>query len=180
MGHKKPEKEANLKEVLAEVSLVDVGRSIKSGLALMGCYLLFLLVVAAVAAFGHNSGYDVSLGVPSWVIWLGLAWMYVYSATSSTSYHAFNGGWYFPKLGWFSSLVFASYLVGFVYLNRWVWDMELGVERGAAAALVWVIYPAPFLLFLAVIRIGHDKLMEKRSAQQKAGQAGSEREPPPY
>lgn len=169
MARDHADKEATLREVLGEVSLLDVGRAIKSGLAAVGCLLVFLIAVGAATSFGESAGYDMSFGIPDWMIWLGVAWLFAYSATSLTSYHTINASWYFPKLGWLGSLLLAAYVVGFGYLNSWVWKMEMGFERALMGVLVWVGYTTPFLLFLSVIGIGHAKLMEKRGAQKKEG-----------
>lgn len=170
---REPSKEATLKEVLAEVSLIDVGRILKGGLATMGCLLVFFAVIGAISTATESAGYGLDdLGVPYWPIWLIFAWAMVHSGTSSTSYHQWIMSWYFPKLGWFSSLLLAAYLLGFVYLVIEVLDLDLGLERTVAAILVWMVYPSPFILFLAVIEAGYAKLMERRLAA--AGSAANE------
>ena len=165
MLQKEPSNEATLGEVLSEVTLADVGRKLKKGAGLLGCYAVFLIVILAITSVGKSTGYDLDqLGIPSWIIWLLLAWVYVYGATSERSFHTIDTSWYFPKLKWFGSLVLAAYLVGFAYGVHWVSNMDEGVERGIWAMLVWVGYTSPFILFLSIISVGHDNLMKKRRA----------------
>lgn len=163
MGRKEPSKEARLGEVLAEVSLVDVWRIVKGGLATMGCLGVFFAIIFAITSVSESAGYGMDdLGVPNWLVWLLLSWAFVYSATSETSWHELSMSWYFPKLGWMGSLILAAYLVGFAYLFIWVSNMEVGVERLLSFLIVWLGYTSPFLLFLSAISVGHTKLMEKR------------------
>lgn len=157
-------KEAMLREVLAEVSVVDVGRKLKSLGAYLGCYLVLIIVVLLVTTISSSAGFDFdALGMPTWLIWLLVGWMYVHGLTSQRSYHELNGSWYFPKLNWLGSLILTAYLLGFVYLAVWVTDMEVGFERAVAFVLVTVGYVFPFVLFLSVISVGYAKLIEKRT-----------------
>lgn len=165
MARTRSDKEASLREVLAEVSLLDVGRLLKSAFLVLGCLGIFYALFFGVGAVASAAtGYTMNdLGIPSWVIWLLLAWAYVFGATNDRSFHEWNASWYFPKLGWFSSLLLAAYLVGFVYLSIPVFEMEQGLDRLLAAMLLWLAYAGPFLVFLSAINIGHQKLMEKRT-----------------
>lgn len=165
MARMRAEKEATLREVLGEVSLLDVGRLLKNTFVTLGCLGIFYAIIFGVGAVASNAtGFKMSdLGIPGWVIWVLVAWAYVFGATSDRSFHEWNASWYFPKLGWFSSLLLAAYIVGFIYLNIPIFNMELGAERALAAVTFWLGYAGPFLLFFSAINIGHSKLMEKRA-----------------
>jgi len=71
--------------------------------------------------------------------------------------------WYFPKLGWWASLPLAAYFLGGIKLFLMAFNLEVGTERTEIVVGIY-LYLAPFLLFLAVIGVGHGKLMEKREA----------------
>lgn len=164
MARTRPEKEATLREVLGEVSLLDVGRLLKQTLISLGCLGIFYAVIFLTGSVVSNvTGFSFSdLGIPGWVIWLLLTWFYVGIITSERSFHEINVSWYFPRLGWISSFLFAAYIIGFVQLLIAVSAMETGSERLIAFLLVWLGYLTPFVLFLSAINIGHGKLMEKR------------------
>lgn len=161
MGGTDPEKEATLGEVLAEVSVADLGSMLKGGLTTMGCWAVFYLVIFLFTTVTDSAdiGFE-SFGVPDWIVWLLFAWMMTHAATSHRSFHQLS--WYFPKLNWLGSLLLAGYLLGFVYLAMAVSHMEVGAARLLAAFAVFVGYLAPFAAFLAVTHAGYDKLMEKR------------------
>jgi hypothetical protein len=161
MGRKDPETEATLGEVLAEVSLADLSPMLKRGLAAMGCWAVFYLVIFLFTTVTDSAGvgFD-SFGVPDWIVWLLFAWMMTHAATSHRSFHELS--WYFPKLNWLGSLLLAGYLLGFFYLAMAVSHMEVGAARLLAAFAVFVGYMTPFAAFLAVTHAGYDKLMEKR------------------
>ncbi|NTZ44046.1 hypothetical protein G7A66_13350 [Altererythrobacter sp. SALINAS58] len=165
MARIRAEKEATLREVLAEVSLLDVGRLLKSTLLTLGCLGIFYAIIFGVGAVASNAtGFTVSdLGIPGGVFWIFVAWVFVFGATSDRSFHEWNASWFFPKLEWFSSLLLAAYIVGFIYLNIHIFSMELGAERALAAVTFWLGYAGPFLLFFSAINIGHAKLLEKRA-----------------
>lgn len=164
------EKEATLKEVLAEVSLLDLGRMIKEVLLSIGCLAVFWgIIFFASAAITGTTGLRFShLGIPDWVFWLAFAWMMVASATTERSFYEVKISWFFPRLNWFTSFLLAGYIVGFFQLMTWVNSLEKGLESGLAFAAVWFGYLTPFLLFLSAINVGYSKLMEKR--QQARGE----------
>jgi hypothetical protein len=158
-------KEATLGEVLSEVSLADLGRKLKSGAIWTACWLVFCGFILVVTSAGKDAGYDIEqTGIPDRVFWLIMAWAFTYVATSERSYHEVKESWYFPRLGWFSSLLLAAYLLGFVYLLIEIAKMEIGLERGVAFGAVWIGYSSPFIFFLSVIAVGHSNLMDKRNA----------------
>lgn len=175
MASKRPDREATLSEVLNEVSLVDLGRMLKRGLAALGCWALFSVIILVVTSVTGTAGvgWD-KLGIPSWTIWLLFGWMYVYGATSERSFHELKLSWYFPKLGWFTSLLLTGYFVGFAYLLSALWQMPQGIERGAAFFAVWFGYTAPFVSFCSVVNAGYEKLMAKREEALAEPQDGSE------
>jgi hypothetical protein len=163
MSRKEPSREATLKEVLAEVSVADIGNMFKGWLKTIGCLALFLAVVFLLDVGLKGAGVsDWGFDIPGWV-WGGLiAWAVIHQATSETSFHRLDWSWYFPKQGWLGSLLLAAYAVGFIYLLIWVWNMERGIGSGLAFFAVWLGYTAPFTAFTAVTSLGHKKLMEKR------------------
>lgn len=163
--NKEPEKEARLGEVLAEVSLADIGRMLKGGGASVGCLAVYLMVVLVLISAADATGYGSDQwGIPNWVLWLLIVWLCVYAATSEKSYHESKMSWYFPKLNWLTSLILAAYFVGFGYLLSWVNGMDAGFGRAITFFFVYLCYTSPFLLFMSAIRLGHEKLMEKRRA----------------
>lgn len=165
MAIKELEEDARLGEVLAEVSVADIGRMLKTGGASFGCLAVYLLVIVAIISVADATGYgSEAWGIPDWVFWLLIVWLFVYAVTSQTSYHVWKMSWYFPKLNWLSSLLLAAYFVGFGYLLRWANAIDVGLERTVAFFLVYFGYMSPFLLFVSAISLGHSKLMEKRRA----------------
>ena len=178
MARTEPSKEAALKDVLAEVSLTDVGAMLKGWLRTMGCLGIFFAVGFLIDFASDAAGVKLpDWGIPSWVWWwvwwLLIAWMVAYEATSHRSYHSFDTSWYFPKLGWFGSLLLAAYAVGLVYLVIWVFDMGKGTEGALAYVAVWLGYVSPFTAFIAVTSHGHAKLMEKRLREVDAATPAS-------
>ncbi len=135
---KEPSKEATLKEVLAEVSLADVGGMLKTWLSTLGCLGIGMAFVLLFTAATQGVGLPDDWGIPGWLVWLVLAWLFVHEATSVRSYHKLDMSWYFPKLGWFGSLLLAAYVVGFIELLFWVNSLDKGVGAGLAFFAVWV------------------------------------------
>jgi hypothetical protein len=160
-----PDKEASLGEVLAEVSLVDVGRMVKQGATTLGCLGVFYgLIFLFGSIAGRATGFSWSkTGIPSWTIWLIIAWAVIYNATSERSFHELNLTWYFPKLGWLSSLILAAFFIGFVMLCIMMFNMEMGTDRLLVGIAVWLGYLGPFCFFLSAINLGHSRLLEKRT-----------------
>jgi hypothetical protein len=165
------EKEATLREVLAEVSILDVGRMLKQAFLGAGCFAIFSgIIFFADAAVSETTGWRFSnLGIPDWVIWIVFAWMGVAATTTEKSFHEAKMSWYFPKLNWFTSLLFAAYLVGFFQLMTWVYSLPRGLESAFAFGAIWFAYFCPFLMFLAAINIGYDKVIAKRQQEKENG-----------
>jgi len=61
-------KEATLREVLAEVSVLDVGRILKRAFAWLGCFAIIILI-GMIADSGASYAMP-NFHLPSWVIWL--------------------------------------------------------------------------------------------------------------
>ena len=157
-------KEAELREVLAEVSLLDLARVLKATLASWGC-LLVILVFAPVWdwAFGRVTS---SWSIPLWLIWTLILWGALAAATEYKSYHEF--GFYFPKLRWWASLLLAAYVVGFVELCSRSWG-----KGGIIGMVAYLLYLFPFLTFMSAIEIGHNNLMRKREAEAQSSSASA-------
>lgn len=173
MARTRPEKEATLREVLAEVSLLDVARPLKYTFAYLGCLGVFGIIavlIGSATSVGTGSGLT-GLGIPAWAFWLAIVWFWLWSLTKERSYHEMQAGWYFPKLGWFSSLALAAYFVGLVLLIIRLANMEQGFERVVTASVIYLGYLGPFIVFLWAINIGHKKLMERRAAAQKSDES---------
>jgi hypothetical protein len=158
-------KEAALSEVLAEVSMLDLGKVVKRTLSSLGCLALFLLI-SAVLGSGVEGGVHYAmpeLHVPSWLIWLAIAWFWIGMLTADKSYHDWEMSWYFPKLRWRASLLLAAYLVGGFEIYVAVLGMNQSAARVLAAAASY-FYLLPLWVSISVINVGHAKLMEKRQA----------------
>jgi len=145
-------KEEGFKEVIAEVSILDLGGVIKQVIASTGC----LAVFAALGQISSAAGIDITLpGWGYWVFWLLMVWGCLAAMTERKSYHEFS--WYFPRLRWWASLLFACYFLGLVGLYY------SPLRDGSwLSAFVFVAYLFPFIIFMAVIELGHNKLMQKR------------------
>ena len=175
------EKEATLKEVLAEVSLLDVGRMLKEVFLSIGCLAIFwaIFFVADATVFEPAGWRFSNLGVPDWAIWLFFTWIILAVATTEKSYHEFKASWYFPKLGWFISLLLAGYIVGFFQLMSWANSLSRIGDKGIAFGAIWFGYLVPFLLFFSAINIGYAKLREKRQ-QAKEDATGAKQQTEAY
>lgn len=161
-----PSKEATLREVLAEVSVADLGPMLKRWLANLGCLGVFAVGSSLIGVASDATGIKFpNWGIPSWVLWVLIAWLFCYEFTSNKSFHKFEASWYFPKLGWFGSLLLAAYGVGFIYLLILVWHLDEGLDRWLATFAVWFGYLTPFSALVSVTNLGHSKLMEKRRAE---------------
>ena len=91
-------KEAALKEVLAEVSLADVGAMLAGWLKAVGCLGVFFGMCFLVEVATDTAGLKLfDWDVPTWFWLLAAPWAIVHAATAETSYHVIS--WYFPKLG---------------------------------------------------------------------------------
>lgn len=155
--------EATAREVLAEVNLLDVGVILKNNLAILVGYFVFfgvasLLGAGASAAFGPSKW-----GIPSWVLWFVLIWMFVGIYTSEKSYHEHKLALYFPKTGWLGSLAIAAYaMMGFALYHSGGSDPD--AEMRIIKAVLWFAWAFPPFLALSLLEVGHNRLMEKRAA----------------
>lgn len=158
-------KEATLREVLAEVTLLDVGdifKLVASALGCLGLALIFSLLIGLAVEFFNPTG-NSGLAIPEWVVWLLVLWMFIGGYTSEKSYHEHSFAWYFPKLGWLRSIPLTLYIFVAVHLFQEIerdagWDVK-GLQL--VLALLWI---APFIFAILALEIGHKKLMEKRAA----------------
>ena len=148
-------KEAGFKEVLNEVSILDLAQILKQTFASIGCFGFF---VALSALFGWPDGdwLGIEKNIPMsvyWVFWVVIVWAWLATVTDHKSYHEIH--WYFPRLRWWASLLLAAYLVGYggIYYASWRSGMKL---------LVSLAYTSPFMVFMMLLEVGHAKLMEKR------------------
>ena len=85
-------REATLREVLAEVSLLDLGALIKKVLMQLGCFGLFGAAgLLLEGSFGMANLGMPNLGVPDWAYWLFFIWIAIAVYTSGKSYHQLPG-----------------------------------------------------------------------------------------
>jgi hypothetical protein len=173
------DKEATVREVLAEVNLLDVGAAIKSILVQLGCTGIFILASVFIGQ-GINlfaGSEDAGWGIPDWVYWVFLIWVMVSIYTSEYSYHDHRFAWYFPKLGWFWSLPFAFYIFATIQLFRAI-DTNASWEIRLLQVLLLWLWMIPFFLFIAILEIGHNRVIEKRNASKEAAKAEREKNSP--
>lgn len=156
-------REASLKEVLAEVNFLDLWAAAKAIFSQMGCLLIFFAILAfigQVTGYSRDTGYG--FGIPDWAFWLFTIWIFVGLYTSDTSYHEHRFAWYFPKLGFVWSTPLAFYfLVGIEIYRGGLPDMDAWEKAGhfLLAAIWWF----PFFLGVSLLEIGHNRLMGKRA-----------------
>jgi hypothetical protein len=155
-------KEATLAEVMAEVSLADAGRVLKSTLAGVGSLVLLIAIIGIVSAVAHPFVPDFT--VPG-VVWRAIVVFVVVSVfTADKSWHGWTIGFYFPKLRFFGWLMLTAYITATIEALRATADLKpdfLGM--GAYILLVWL----PVMLFHSVTELGHGRLMAKRMATQQ-------------
>ena len=164
------DKEATLREVLGEVHLRDAGLLLKENLLVLGVLGIFFAIFLGLGTLASSAtGLTISdLGIPDWVLWVLAVWFCVFVTSSDRSFHEWKRSWYFPRLGWFSSLLLAAYIVGFIQLAAYYFKMERGAESSLTGLAIWLGYVLPFQLFFSTINIGHARLMEKRAEASKA------------
>lgn len=158
--------EASLREVLAEVSVLDLWAATKTIFSQWGCFAIFLIIATVLDnATSIVTGSIDSLGIPDWGYWLFLIWVCLAFCTQYTSYHDYRFTWYFPKAGWIRSLPLAAYLLIGVQIFR---GDNTGADFWAKAAHTAVLaaWWFPFFLGIMVLQIGHGRVMEKRSADR--------------
>lgn len=159
------DKEATLREVLSEVTLLDVAQTMKVLFTVLGC-LGIALIIGIAFSLGfeffsptENSGWS----IPEWLVWLFLLWAFIASYTSDKSYHEHRFQWYFPKLGWLGSIPLTLYIFAAIQLFRNV-DREAEWGIKGIQILIAYLWLVPFFVSVLVLEVGHKKLMEKRAA----------------
>lgn len=158
-------REATLREVLAEVSLLDLGALIKKVLMQLGCFGLFGAAgLLLEGSFGMANLGMPNLGVPDWAYWLFFIWIAIAVYTSGKSYHQF--AWYFPRAGWLGAIPLAAYLLLGIELSRAISPKADASVRAALFGL-WLLWLTVFVLGLGILEIGHNRLMEKRAARRE-------------
>jgi hypothetical protein len=163
-------KEATLSEVLAEVSILDIGVILKQALTMIGCLGILILIGVGVE-MGANLAMP-SFQVPAlawWLFWFVVVWGWLHEMTGNKTYHRLEFSWYFPKLRWWSSLLLTAYVFGAIKLNVIAYNLDVGTTRTAVAIGIW-LYLMPFIFTMTVLETGHRKLMEKRQAAASAAE----------
>lgn len=158
-------KEATLREVLAEVSIIDLASVIKSFFLTIGCYGVFIFVLLFLEGVtsGPNDGKS-WFGIPDWAIYVFTAWIFIGSYTADKSYHEHRFSMYFPRAGFLWSIPIAAYLVlGFRALPSF--DPAADVSLRLFNWLLWMAYFVPVVFALGVLEVGHRKLVEKRALE---------------
>lgn len=80
--------DATVKEVLAEVTMLDLWGAVKSPFTQWGCLGAFFLVSLLLRSIGTLvTGSEDGFGIPSWVIWLFVLWIFIAAYTENHSYH---------------------------------------------------------------------------------------------
>jgi len=158
----KLDREAGWREVLEQVSVVDVGSQTKSlliGAIVWGVF--FALIVAIEAGL---SAADLGFHVPT-TAWIALfVFIFVMGVTMDRSYHEWTFRFFFPKLGLIGWLVATAYLTLIIESLRLVKDLAGLFERGVAFFAVYLVLMAPGVLLLGLLELGHNRLMDKRAA----------------
>jgi hypothetical protein len=161
-------REATLREVLSEVSLLDAGSLFNKYLAQFGCLGVFFAGGLLLEGVWGTSDF----GVPSWAYWLFFIWVALAIYTNDKSYHDHQFKWYFPRAGWLGSIPLAVYLLLGIELLR---SMDPKAELGVRAALLglWLLWLLVLALGVGILEVGHNRLMEKRAAGRDAEQTAT-------
>jgi hypothetical protein len=168
---KRVNKEATLREVLAEVNLMDLGALLKSGFIMLGCYglLVGVILIAGALTAGGSDGKP-WFGLPDWAVYIFAVWILLGGYTADQSYHEHKFAIYFPRAGFLWSIPIAIYLVfGFRALPSF--DPASDWAERVFNWLLWMAYWTPIALCLGVLEIGHRKLIEKRERELAEGQS---------
>jgi hypothetical protein len=162
-------KEATLREVLAEVNLVDLGAMFKSGFIMLGCYGVFfaiILIAGELTAVGN--GEKQWFGIPEWAFNVFIVWLFLAAYTSDNSYHEHKFAIYLPRAGFLWSIPIAAYLV-FGYRALPTFDPASDLADRIFNSILWLAFWTPIALGLGVLEIGHRKLIEKRERELERG-----------
>jgi len=157
------DREARLREVMAEVNMLDLWAATKATFTQLGLVAAFIILAAVIGQMPTLLiGTGGSFELPNWLIWLFVVWLWVSIYTADKSYHEHRFAWYFPRAGFLWSLPLASYfMVGFQLFWSIGPDVDLLERTGryVLAAAWWF----PFLLAVSLLEIGHNRLMQKRA-----------------
>jgi hypothetical protein len=160
------DREARLREVLAEVNVLDLWDATKAIFTQWGCLAIFFIVAAIMGQIpAFLTGTSDGFGIPDWLIWLFVIWAFVGGYTADKSYHEHRFAWYFPKAGFLWSIPLACYFMVGIQIFRGIGpdaDAWERTGRFVLAAAWWF----PFFLAVSLLEIGHNRLMEKRAERQ--------------
>ncbi len=93
------DREATLREVLGQVSLLDLGATIRSMFATLGCLGAFFLLIALLGkGLSFWTGMNDGLGIPDWAYWLFLIWMFLAIAPETRVIMRSSSLGIFPRL----------------------------------------------------------------------------------
>lgn len=177
---RKVNKEATLRDVLAEVSLVDLGALMKTAFSTLGCVAVLFVPIIFLGEFAKSETNGKPwFGLPDWVSYLFIAWVFIGSYTADKSYYEHHFAFYLPKAGFLWSIPIAAYLVlGFNALPSYQPDLALSqrLMNGAIYMAWWM----PIVISFAIFEVGHGKLIEKREREtnelsRQSGGAGQTR-----
>jgi hypothetical protein len=156
------DREARLREVLAEVNMLDLWAAVKAIFTQWGCLAIFFAIAAIIGQIpAFVTGTSDGFGIPDWAFWLFALWVFIGGYTADQSYHDHPFAWYFPKAGFLWSIPLACYFMVGIQMFRGIspdvdaWER---VARIALAAAWWF----PFFLGVSLLEIGHKRLIEKR------------------
>lgn len=157
--------DATVREVLAEVTMLDLWAAVRGLFSLWGCLGVFFLVSLFLGSIGSFvTGSEDGFGIPSWAVWLFLIWILIGGYTENHSYHEHRIAWYFPQVGWIGALPLAAYcLVGFQIIRSG--DPDASFTSKALHFALIVSWWLPLALAILILEIGHGRLMEKRRQQ---------------
>ena len=163
------DREARLREVLAEVTMLDLWAATKAIFTQWGCLAIFFIVAVLMGQIpAFLTGTSEGFGIPDWLIWLFVIWVFVGGYTADKSFHEHRFAWYFPKAGFLWSIPLACYFMIGIQIFRGIGldaDAWERAGRFALAAAWWF----PFFLAISLLEIGHNRLMEKRTECQPTG-----------
>ena len=157
--------EATLREVMDEVTLIDLGRYFKIIGINFGCLGFFFGIVSVVnvGADAVNIGWDVPNFV--WVFFGSLLVLLTY--TTDRSFRQWNMYFWFPKLSWGTAFVVPTVVAAIYQLFVVASDLPAGLPRNGAVAVVYLFCLFPVLMFWDLSNLGHMRLMKKRIAAEK-------------
>ena len=162
------DKEATFREAFAEVSLVDVGSQLKSVLGSMGCMAVFLMLSTAGGAGISALGFG--FHVPN-IVWIALfVFIFVMAFTGEKSYHEWTLKLFFPKMRFVGWVITTAYLTSVIEAFRLVGRLPDEMTRMFVISAIYLVLLLPAVLFVGLLDLGHNRLMEKRNAMTEQWQ----------